>query len=96
MRQISLRQGIVIFVGVFILPAIAAQPFRSEIVAIVPLAEPTLWQSVSSLIGSAIVVGLAVYAWNQRKRIQELEREVERQKYYREQEVMTDGGEERP
>jgi hypothetical protein len=92
MRQISLKQGIGIFVLVFILPAIVLVPMRTEIMAIVPLAEPTLWQSLNNLVGSAIIIGLAVFAWNQRKRIQQLEREVERQKYYREQDALTDGG----
>jgi predicted transporter len=81
MNTISLKQGILLFGLVFIAPAIVAQPFRAEIMDVVPLAEPTLWQSANLFIGSILVAALAIYAWNKRKQVQELEREVERQKH---------------
>ena len=91
MKQISLRQGLGIFVLIFVVPGLLVVPFRAEIVAIVPLGEPTLWEGLESLGTLVIVAGLGIYAWNQRKRIQELEREVERERYQRERAV-TDGG----
>lgn len=89
MRQISLKQGIGLFLAIFILPAIVLMPFRAELMALV--GTPAWLSAMNNLLGAAIITGLAVYAWNQRKRIQELEREVERERYRRENAV-TDGG----
>jgi arginine exporter protein ArgO len=89
MSQISLRQGIVIYVVVFAIPVILLIPFRAEIMAIVP--NRTLLQAVNNLLGSAFVVGLAIYAYNQRQQVQALEREKERERSRREQ-ALTDGG----
>ena len=91
MRQISLRQGTIIFLSLFILPAIMLLPFRTEILQLSPLAQPTLWQSLNNLISSAFIVGLAAWVYNQRQRIQELERKLERERYRREN-TLIDGG----
>jgi predicted transporter len=79
MSKISLRNGVVLFLAVFILPAVLAQPFRAELMAIVQ--QPALVSAINNLLGAAIITGLAIYAYNKRKRVQELEREVERTKY---------------
>jgi uncharacterized membrane protein len=91
MRQITLRQGIGIYLALFILPAIMLLPFRTEIMQLSPLAQPTLWQSLNTLIGSALIIGLAAWVYNQRQRIQELERTLEQERY-RQEKTLTDGG----
>lgn len=79
MNTISLRKGIMLFVLVFIAPAIVLQPVRPAIAGFLPA--PTLWQSATMVVSTLLVAGLAIYAYNQRQRIRELEREIERQKY---------------
>jgi hypothetical protein len=90
MRQISLRQGIVIYVIVLMIPVMLLLPFRAEIMAIT-VQNRTLLQGVNNLLGSAFVVGLAIYGWNKRQQVKALEREIERERYRREQ-ALTDGG----
>jgi uncharacterized membrane protein len=79
MNEITARKGVVLFLVLFIAPAIAAQPFRAELMAIV--GNPVWLSAINNLLGAAIITGLAIYAWNQRQRIKDLEREVERTKY---------------
>ena len=81
MHEINRRKGIVLFLLLFVIPPLLAQPFRQEIIAIVSLPEPTLWQSLAMFGSQIIMFALAAWAWNQRKRIKHLEREVAREKY---------------
>lgn len=79
MSKISLRKGITLFLLVFVVLPIAAQPLRPMLVGLLP--EPTLWQSLSMFLSTGLIAGLAGYAWNLREKTKRLERQVEREKY---------------
>ena len=68
-----------LFLLVFIVPAIVLQPVRPMLVGLLP--QPTAWQSVSMFLSTIIITILAIYAYNLRQRIKHLEREVKRAKY---------------
>jgi hypothetical protein len=89
MRQISWKQGISIFLVTFVLPVIILLPVRAELMTIFP--PPTLWQTLNNVLGSILMTGLLIYAYNKRQRIQEQDREIARLRSQREQ-ALTDGG----
>jgi 4-hydroxybenzoate polyprenyltransferase len=82
MSQISVRQGIAIFLVTFVLPVLILLPFRAELMTIVP--QPTLWQTLNNVLGSILLTGLLIYSYNKRQRIQEQDREIERLRSQRE------------
>ena len=81
MRKIGLKKGVALFLLVFVLPGFLAQPFRQEIIAVVSLPQPTAWQSLSMFLSMILVATLAIYAYNLRQRMKELERERYRAEY---------------
>jgi hypothetical protein len=79
---ISALKALVGFLLLFVLPPLLLQPLRPALVAL-PLPEPTLWQSFGLFLGQILVFTVAVWGWNQRQRVKELERELARAKYTR-------------
>jgi hypothetical protein len=67
-------------VSLFVLVPLVLQPLRPAMVQAVPLPESPLWQSAALFVGQFLIFGLAVWVWNQRQRLKEFERDVERAK----------------
>jgi Na+/melibiose symporter-like transporter len=63
----------------FVLPQVVLWPFRSTLAELFP--QPTAWQTVGMVLGLIVIFVLGVGYWNLRQRINERDREGDRQKY---------------